>query len=167
VTAKRWLSLLVLLALCACRREERRFSEPPELRARSTVASRPAADKVAGFVDNAWSISEGQRLFLWFNCAGCHGLGGGGGMGPALRDGGWRYGGSPESIHRSILEGRSNGMPAFGSLVPDYQIWQLTAYVHALSGRARQDAAPGRSDSIALGQPPVMSPRREPFTESR
>jgi cytochrome c oxidase cbb3-type subunit 3 len=157
------LSVGVVLALAACRREERRFSQPEALRARHERAAGAAGpESIAAFVDNVWSVSEGQRLFGWYNCAGCHSLAGGGGMGPPLRDATWIYGGSPEDIHRSIVEGRPNGMPAFGSRVPDYQIWQLVAYVLSFSGRLRQDVAPGRPETIALGEPPTMTDEKKP-----
>jgi cytochrome c oxidase cbb3-type subunit 3 len=157
------LSLGLVLAAVSCRREERRFQEPASLNARrEQAAPAPSPRQVAAFVDNAWSVSEGQRLFGWYNCAGCHSLGGGGGMGPPLRDATWIYGGSPEAIHQTIVEGRPNGMPAFGSRVPDYQIWQLVAYVLSFSGRLRQDVAPGRPETIALGEPPSMTDAKKP-----
>jgi cytochrome c oxidase cbb3-type subunit 3 len=156
--------LLALAGFFACRREERRFSEPPPARARhERAASAAPVGDTSHYLDNAWSVSEGQRLFTWFNCAGCHGLAGGGGMGPPLRDASWAYGGTAADVRRSIIEGRPNGMPAFGGRVPDYQTWQLTAYVLSLSGRLRQDVAPGRSETIPLGVPPVMLKERPPL----
>jgi cytochrome c oxidase cbb3-type subunit 3 len=158
---------LVVLALASCQREERRFSESGRLAARAgdrampTPSARPTSD----FLDNAWSVSEGQRLFGWFNCGGCHSLGGGGGMGPPLRDATWRYGGTPEDVHRSIVEGRPNGMPAWGTRIPDYQIWQLVAYVLSLSGRLPKDVQPGRGENIALGEPPSMTSEKAPVPE--
>src|SRR5215831_20186382 len=41
------------------------------------------------FQDNPSALADGRRLFLWYNCAGCHGSHAGGGMGPSLRDGDW------------------------------------------------------------------------------
>jgi cytochrome c oxidase cbb3-type subunit 3 len=151
------------LAAGGCRREARRFSEPPPLQARTEhAAPTPSPELAARFLDNAWSTSEGQRLYSWYNCAGCHALGGGGGMGPPLRDGVWLYGGAPADVHRSIIEGRPNGMPAFGTRIPDHQAWQLAAYVLSLSGRLRLDVEPGRSDGIAMGEPPVMTSEKQP-----
>jgi cytochrome c oxidase cbb3-type subunit 3 len=167
VTARAFAALIgTLLASTSCRREARSFAEPPPLRARPEHATlTPVVEPSSHFLDNAWSVSEGSRLFGWYNCAGCHALGGGGGMGPPLRDGAWRYGGSPADIHRSIVEGRPNGMPAFGPRVPDYQIWQLCAYVLSLSGRLRMDVEPGRPEAIAIGQPPAMAAEKPPTTE--
>jgi cytochrome c oxidase cbb3-type subunit 3 len=159
-------------ATLGCRRETRSFTEPSPLRARAEKATpEPAGEPTSHFLDNAWSVSEGARLFGWYNCSGCHSLGGGGGMGPPLRDGAWRYGGSPADIHRSIVEGRPNGMPAFGPRVPDFQTWQLVAYVLSLSGQLRLDVEPGRPEAIAIGQPPAMTtkktPAHEPLPEAR
>lgn len=74
----------------------------------------------------------GQRLFGWYNCAGCHGEHGGGGMGPSLRDSAWLYGSSPARIFASIAEGRAHGMPAWGTRLPSEQIWQLVSYITSL-----------------------------------
>jgi cytochrome c oxidase cbb3-type subunit 3 len=80
---------------------------------------------------NAWM--QGKRLFKAMNCSGCHAAGGGGGMGPALSDGHWIYGGSPGQIYLSIAQGRPNGMPQWGTALPPKTIWELVAYVKSLS----------------------------------
>lgn len=79
------------------------------------------------------ALTEGRRLFVRFNCAGCHGGHGGGGMGPSLRDITWRYGNSDAHIFDSIAAGRSMGMPAWGTLLPESEIWKLAAYVQSLN----------------------------------
>ncbi len=93
------------------------------------VTSDPQA---AGYYDNADAVFTGKRLFQQYNCSGCH-SNGGGGMGPSLMDGGWIYGGRLDQIHHTLVEGRPNGMPAWGGKVPDPQLWQLSAYVRSLS----------------------------------
>jgi cytochrome c oxidase cbb3-type subunit 3 len=96
----------------------------------------PAAKPVA--VKNPLGRDEntgtGLQLFTWFNCAGCHGARGGGGIGPPLRDKVWIYGSDPASIYQSIAQGRPNGMPAFGAKIPDEQIWSLEMYIRSLGG---------------------------------
>lgn len=139
--------LATALFLLGCRREERRFR--PDV---------PFADRVLyseRYEKNAYNLSEGKRLYIAFNCVGCHGHGGGG-MGPPLMDEQWLYGHEPEQIHESIASGRPNGMPSFGRRVPAYQIWQMVAYVRSLSGWAPLDAAPGRDDDMT-GPPPEHS----------
>ncbi len=63
-------------------------------------------------------------------------------MGAALMDDKWIYGHEPHAIYATIVEGRPNGMPAFGGRIPDDQVWQLVAYVRSMSGQLRKDVAP-------------------------
>ena len=124
----------------------------------------PTADpRSALYEGNAYHIAQGQRLFAWFNCTGCH-ANGGGGMGPALMDEKWRYGPAMEQIYLSIAQGRPNGMPAFQGKVEPQQIWQLAAFVRSLSGLADKIAAPSRLDGMRstpplnnMGPPPRTS----------
>ena len=78
----------------------------------------------------------GQRLFLT-DCAQCHGSDAGGGIGfPNLRDKDWLYGGEPETIKASIMEGRNGVMPALSSAVGGVEgATQVAHYVMSLSGR--------------------------------
>lgn len=80
---------------------------------------------------DAWM--QGKKLFNALNCAGCHAAGGGGGIGPALSDNVWIYGGSPGQIYLTIMHGRPNGMPQWGTVLPSKSIWQLVTYVETLS----------------------------------
>jgi cytochrome c oxidase cbb3-type subunit III len=133
----------VALFATACKREERVFQTASAIRTKD-----PRTD----YEQNAFILSEGKRLFSAYNCNGCHSMGGGG-MGPALMDEKWIYGGQPEQIFSTIVEGRPNGMPSFRDRVPDSQIWQLAAYVRSMSGQLRKDAAPTRDDHLQ-GRPP-------------
>jgi cytochrome c oxidase cbb3-type subunit 3 len=83
---------------------------------------------------NQQSVEEGRRLFVSMNCAGCHGYGAKGGMGPDLTDTGWRYGGVPAMVFKSIYEGRPEGMPAWNPALPPDQIWKLVSYLQSLGG---------------------------------
>jgi cytochrome c oxidase cbb3-type subunit 3 len=107
---------------------------------------------------NAYGLSEGKRLFSWFNCVGCHHHGGGG-IGPALMDHRWVYGSRPDQIYSTIVQGRPNGMPSYAGRLTDQQVWQLVAYVESLAGNAAKDAAPGREDDMSSSKPEM---RREP-----
>jgi cytochrome c oxidase cbb3-type subunit 3 len=77
---------------------------------------------------------QGRQLYGWFNCAGCHGAEGGGGIGPPLRDPQWIYGSDPASVFQTIAQGRPNGMPAFGGKIPDEHIWRIELFVRSLGG---------------------------------
>jgi cytochrome c oxidase cbb3-type subunit 3 len=74
----------------------------------------------------------GRELFVRFNCSGCHGGRAGGGMGPSLRDVDWLYGSSDAQIFSSIAEGRAHGMPSWGTMLNDDQVWKLVTYVTSL-----------------------------------
>jgi cytochrome c oxidase cbb3-type subunit III len=157
------LALLAVVAAAGCEREQRRFSEPGG----STVTvTTPLSDIRAGggavatpvqspYDENAFAIGEGQRLFQWFNCSGCHATGGGGAIGPALTDEQWIYGKAPDQIFSTIVQGRPNGMPAFGSRIPNQQVWQLVSYVRSLSGELPKTASPSRQDAMYFGKPPA------------
>ncbi|MCU1348011.1 MAG: cytochrome c class [Acidobacteria bacterium] len=149
---------LLLLAAVGCEREERRFREPPGATQRSStkrlvslVPGPYTADVRAKspYFRNAFGVSEGKRLFRAYNCEGCH-ANGGGGMGPPLMDDHWIYGSDPENIFATIVEGRPNGMPSFKGKMPDYQVWQLVAYVESLSGNVPKDVANGRPDEMQV-----------------
>ena len=100
---------------------------------------------------SAYAVSEGKRLFEAYNCSGCH-QHGGGGIGPALMDAEWIYGSDPEQIYSDIVQGRPNGMPSFQGKIPDYQVWELVAYVRSLSGQLPSDVAPSRSDEMPVAK---------------
>ena len=86
------------------------------------------------------ALQDGRRLFNWYNCSGCHGGHAGGGMGPSLRDEVWIYGNRDDQIFDSIAQGRSEGMPAWGSKIPKEQIWELVAYIKSM--RTSQEPDP-------------------------
>jgi cytochrome c oxidase cbb3-type subunit 3 len=110
---------------------------------------------------NAYMVSQGRKLFRWYNCSGCH-SNGGGGMGPPLMDDKWIYGSAPAQVAASILQGRPNGMPSFAGRIPEDQVWQIVAYVRSMSGQVRADVAPSRSDALSTGGEPETRREREP-----
>jgi cytochrome c oxidase cbb3-type subunit 3 len=65
-------------------------------------------------------------------------------MGPSLRDPQWIYGSSHASIADSIRAGRAYGMPAWGRMLTDAQVWQLTAYLKSM--RTPEEPDPPRVD---------------------
>jgi cytochrome c oxidase cbb3-type subunit 3 len=151
--------LLAVGALAGCRREERRFRESPPATTPSAVrvsALQPGtvADTTHAtnpYESSAYAQSEGQRLFGWYNCAGCH-ANGGGGMGPPLMDDEWVYGSSPENVYNTIIQGRPNGMPSFAGKIPSPQIWQLVTYVRSLSGLTPMSGRSARAEHMNFYQ---------------
>ena len=155
---------LILLLLAACNRGAPATSNDPEgLGAgggtghERAVATRRAsgAGVVPGihpatawdiganpYTGNKDAIAAKQGLFVSMNCAGCHSGYAGGGMGPSLRDSLWIHGGSDAQVYASIAEGRANGMPAWGAMLPPDQIWRIVAYLRTLGTDAEPDPPP-------------------------
>jgi cytochrome c oxidase cbb3-type subunit III len=148
-------ALVMLLVCSGCDRETRDYRGRP-LPETGPMAADPRA---ASYERNAFQIAQGQRLYGWMNCSGCHAHGGGG-MGPPLMDDEWRYGGSVEEIAATILDGRPNGMPGFRGRITDQQAWQLAVFVRALSAQPRQDALPGRADELRNTEPMTLDERK-------
>jgi cytochrome c oxidase cbb3-type subunit III len=145
------------LVVIGCWREQRELRDSPASSVRDTPVrlsglqpGQPmATPQIKGaYEGNAYGITEGQRLYGWYNCAGCH-FQGGGGIGPALMDDYWVYGSEPQQIYETIAEGRPNGMPSFGGHIPSDQIWKLVAYVRSLAKLQPPDAISVRSDHLA------------------
>jgi cytochrome c oxidase cbb3-type subunit 3 len=159
------IAVLILFALIfvfvSCEREERGFRvKTPDadrinskqlstLQPGQATANPPTVNE---YENNAYALSEGKHLYEYMNCVGCHAHGGGG-IGPPLMDAKWIYGAQPEHIFATIVEGRPNGMPSFRGKLPDYQIWQITAYVRSLSGQVSKNAATSRDDDMQYKKP--------------
>ena len=146
---------LLLASLClvvGCRQSDR--SQTTDPRAEGTDGGAVISDSAQrAYAASAYHIGEGQRLYYWMNCAGCHGPHGGGGMGPSFMDAQWRYGSGMSDIVRTIDGGRPNGMPSFHNRLTGQQMWQLAAYVRSLSGLAPKDVVPSRADDLSSKAP--------------
>jgi len=77
----------------------------------------------------------GERLFLTY-CAQCHGSDARGSKGfPNLTDKDWLHGGDPETIKKTIMEGRHGVMPSMAQAVgSDKDVENVAHYVLSLSG---------------------------------
>jgi cytochrome c oxidase cbb3-type subunit 3 len=140
-----WATLLVLAFFTACDRERSGGagaspassaaapSSPPRVPGSALIpGGEVRAEALASpYRRDVNAIRDGQRLYHWYNCSGCH-ANGGGGMGPPLMDERWIYGGRPANLFDTIYEGRPGGMPAFGSKIPEDQIWKLVAYIESM-----------------------------------
>jgi cytochrome c oxidase cbb3-type subunit III len=151
--------VICLVLLGACEREKREFRPSPLPRSdageisMTTISAGPAPPVIRPsnigktYEENAYQISQGKKLYVWFNCNGCH-ANGGGDSGPPLIDDRWIYGGAIENIVATIREGRPNGMPSFRGKIPDEQIWQIAGYVRSMGANVPSAAAPGRNDDL-------------------
>lgn len=91
-----------------------------------------AQDAKNPYTGNKEAIAEGEKLYKMLNCYGCHGMRGGGGMGPSLSDEEWKTGdGSDTNLLAQIREGRGT-MPAFKDAIEDDQAWKIIAFVRTL-----------------------------------
>lgn len=101
-----------------------------------TLAADPAA------------ITVGQRLFSTY-CIQCHGSDARGAPGfPNLADGDWLWGGTPEQIQTTILEGRQGAMPAWGPILGPEKVNDAAEYVLSLSGRPVDATVAARGKEI-------------------
>ncbi len=90
----------------------------------------------------------GKRLYASY-CATCHGADAGGALGfPDLTDDDWLYGGEPETIERSIREGRAGMMPPWEGTLSPQDLTDVTAYVRGLSGNTVDGAAAERGKPV-------------------
>jgi cytochrome c oxidase cbb3-type subunit III len=146
----------ILVLAAACGGEKGRPAPPatwleePIAAVRTTTltagASNPPPELRNPYQDDPGALAQGRQLYLAFNCAGCHGGAGGGGIGPPLADAHWIYGGSDANIYATIIQGRPNGMPAFGPSLQGEAVWKLAAFVRSLSARAEAAERDGGSD---------------------
>jgi len=99
---------------------------------------------------DAQALKMGARLFA-SNCSVCHGSTAKGGYGfPNLTDGDWLWGGAPERIKETIMEGRQAAMPAHQSTLSNEQIRNVVGYVRSLSGLS--DESDPKDLDVAAGQ---------------
>ena len=156
------LLLCTLLALAGCEREERHFqaeahnASSDESSVRLSVNQpavalggnvRSAEKNISMYDDNAYAVNEGKRLYRWYNCSGCH-FNGGGGIGPPLIKEAWIYGGEPPQLFDTLVKGRPNGMPTWGGRIPEYQMWQIVAYVRSMNQKQPVSATSPRMDTV-------------------
>lgn len=165
--------LLTLAFAAGCKREQRLFdpgstgATPANGTVLNDVVAGGSSPQQApvGFQESAYTVAEGKRFYDAYNCVGCHAHGGGA-IGPALMDSVWIYGSSLEQIHSTIIQGRPNGMPSFAGKIPDYQVWELAAYVRSMSGQLPSDVAPSRSDHMPVTVPESAREKEHPAQET-
>lgn len=167
------LATLLTVALAACKREHRiddpgaTASQPANATVLNDVSAgqrSPDTNRPNPIAESAFAVAEGKRLYQAYNCVGCH-ANGGGAIGPALMDADWIYGSSLEQIHSTVVQGRPNGMPSFAGKIPDYQVWEIAAYVRSMSGQLPSDVAPSRSDHMPSAVPESARPAEHPGAE--
>ncbi len=96
---------------------------------------RYAREDLKKLAANPDAVKTGERLFVSY-CTGCHGSDARGAPGfPNLRDTDWLWGGDPQTIEKTILDGRSGAMPAWGAVLGREGTFNVSEYVLSLSGK--------------------------------
>ncbi|MGE3849090.1 MAG: cytochrome-c oxidase, cbb3-type subunit III, partial [Gammaproteobacteria bacterium] len=86
-------------------------------------------------VSDEEALTVGKRLFATY-CTQCHGSDAGGARGfPNLTDNDWLWGGTPEAVEQTILNGRQGAMPAWVAVIGEDGVKNVTSYVEHLAGR--------------------------------
>lgn len=106
-----------------------------------TAFGRFAAMPIDQIARDPDAVAFGARLFA-NHCAMCHGSDARGARGfPNLTDASWQWGGSPEEILATVLNGRQAAMPALAPAIGgDVGVTEVAAYVQSLSGRKADPA---------------------------
>ncbi len=109
-----------------------------------------AAMPVAEVAKDPQALKMGARMFASY-CSVCHGSDAKGSYGfPNLTDAHWRWGGEPETIKASILNGRHGIMPAWGEIIGEEGVKNTAAYVRGeLAGLPLPE---GHGADLAAGQ---------------
>ncbi|MDR9826837.1 cytochrome-c oxidase, cbb3-type subunit III [Vibrio sp. FNV 38] len=82
------------------------------------------------------ALKVGQALFLQ-NCSQCHGSDARGQKGfPNLTDDAWLYGGEPQAIVTTLMDGRIGQMPAWKEVLGEEGVQEVVSYTLSLSGRS-------------------------------
>ena len=82
------------------------------------------------------AVKVGQRLFLQ-NCSQCHGSDARGQKGfPNLTDDAWLYGGEPQAIVTTVMQGRIGQMPGWKDALGEQGVKEVVSYTLSLSGRS-------------------------------
>jgi cytochrome c oxidase cbb3-type subunit III len=80
------------------------------------------------------AVKVGRNVFA-NNCAACHGTDARGAKGyPNLVDADWLYGGEPDTVLSSVLQGRRGLMPPLVATLPGSGVDEVSNYVLGLSG---------------------------------
>ena len=104
------------------------------------------------FAKSPQAVVQGKKLYLKNGCPGCHGVGGGGGMGKPLIDDVWRFGSDDATLFK-LIRGQiaDQTMPkSFGATLTEDEVWKILTYVRSLYA--------GDPKLINWTVPPVPSP---------
>jgi cytochrome c oxidase cbb3-type subunit III len=98
------------------------------------VFSRFRDSSVEELEHNPEALNFGRNVFV-NNCAACHGSDARGAKGyPNLTDNDWLFGGAPDQVLTTILNGRGGVMPPLGAALGEQGVNEVANYALSLSG---------------------------------
>ena len=98
------------------------------------------------YMSDASDLAAGKTIFTAV-CAACHGVDGGGTVGPNLTDDYWLHGGSMKDIFKTIKYGvPEKGMKSWKDDYSPKQIAQIASYIHSIKGTKPVDPKPAQGD---------------------
>jgi mono/diheme cytochrome c family protein len=146
--------VVVLAALAACKGGSGKDEAGKEGGKAAAPKVTMPADPSAGnpFAKSAEAVVAGRKIYLKYGCAGCHGMGGGGGMGKPLIDDEWKFGSDDATLFHLIRgEIPQQTMPnAIGKAMTDEEVWQVMLYVRSVYA--------GDASKINWTVPPPVTP---------
>ena len=105
------------------------------------ILARFRGEPIAQLARDPGAVALGHSVFA-NTCATCHGSDARGARGfPNLVDADWQWGGEPDTVLATVLNGRQAAMPAFGSVLDPTGIATTAAYVRQLSGQKADQAS--------------------------
>ena len=119
------------------------------------VASTPRGQLTSPYPDFVSVAEQGRKIYLSYDCGGCHGGGGGGGMAAPLTNEVWIYGNDDDTLFRLIALGTGSlspgdafqkhgfvrkgsenvvgPMPPFGETIKtDDDVWKIIAWIRTV-----------------------------------
>jgi len=163
-------SALSLLYGCGGAAPEHTLAEPVAIQAPFDDSDEAARDDgesellrhLRVLAEDVDALHDGRELFAT-NCSPCHGHDGEGTIGPNLTDDRCNHPNDLLGIRDTIDLGLpERGMPAWGPILGEDRLNQLTVYVHSIQGRQIQGRDPEGEDCSAL-----LEASRDPAPSSR
>jgi mono/diheme cytochrome c family protein len=120
------------LVLAGCKGASHKEGEKAEAAAKVAAGEGPASGNP--YAKSAEAVLHGRKIYLKYGCAGCHGMGGGGGMGKPLIDDEWKFGSDDQTLFKLIRgEIPQQTMPnVIGKSMTDEEVWEVLVYVRSV-----------------------------------
>jgi cytochrome c oxidase cbb3-type subunit III len=113
---------------------------------RDAALARFAGKPVAELARDDAALALGKGVFA-NHCAACHGSDARGARGyPDLVDDDWLWGGEPERVLETVLDGRTGAMPALGAALGEDGVAETAVFVQQLAGGPVDPALAARGE---------------------